>query len=58
VADGEDLADVVASVCEVEAAPLRGSEWAQSKVTLAGKSTKGLVCLIEDEIELAKGSGG
>ncbi len=50
-----DLADVVASVGEVEATPLRGGERAEGEVGEAVRGTEGLIGLAEDEIEMGEG---
>lgn len=53
-ADGKDLPDVMASVREVEASPLRCAERAENEVALAGNGAEGFFGLGEDVIEAEK----
>jgi hypothetical protein len=56
--DRGDLADMVASVRKVEAAPLRGGERAEGEVGEAASGAEGLIGLTEDDIEMGEGIAG
>lgn len=53
-----DLADVMASVGEVESTPLRGGERTECEVGEAACGAEGLIGLIEDDIEMGEGIAG
>lgn len=53
-----DLSDVMVSVGEVEAAPLRGGERAEGEVGETACGAEGLVGLTEDDIEMGEGIAG
>jgi hypothetical protein len=56
--DRRDLAGVVVSVGEVEAAPLRGGERTEGEVGEAACGAEGVVGLTEDDIEMGEGIAG
>ena len=51
----DDLADVVTSVAEMEAAPLRGGERPEGEVSETARGAEGLVGLMKDAIHASKG---
>jgi len=53
--DCYDLADVVASMREMEAAPLRGRERSEGEVGEAARGSERVIGLIKNDVEMGEG---
>ena len=56
--DCDDLADVVASMGEMEASPLRCREWTEGEVGEAARGSERVVGLIKNNVEMGEGFAG